>query len=385
MALIDVVKYQGPSDVLVWKHPPDDLSWGTQVIVHQSQEAIFFKGGQALDVLGPGTHTLQTANIPFLRRLIKVPFGGQTPFAAEIYFVNKATKLDVKWGTKSPIPILDPKYNIFLPVRAFGQFGIRVADARKFVVQLSGTMESFDVKTMTDYFRGVILTKAKDYIAETIIKKKINMLEITAYLEEISAELQKKIGKDFSVFGITLVNFYLNSVNVPEEDDTVKRLKKALSERAEIEILGDSNYKTKRTFDTMETAAGNEGGGMGGGMGLGMGLGAGAGMGGLMAGMMGQVAQGQQAPQAGAAAAGQMTACGSCKASVPATSKFCPQCGQPVVAPTAKCPGCKADVAAGAKFCGSCGKKLGSRACPKCGAEMAGAAKFCGGCGHKVA
>ncbi|MFH1724593.1 MAG: SPFH domain-containing protein [Elusimicrobiota bacterium] len=375
MAIIDRVKYQGPADVLVWKHPPDDLTWGTQVIVHQSQEAIFFKGGQALDVLGPGTHTLRTSNIPLLRRFIKMPFGGETPFAAEIYYVNKATNLDVKWGTKSPIPILDPKYNIFLPVRAFGQFGVRVQDSRKFVVQLSGTMTEFTIATMTNYFRGIILTKAKDYIAETIIKKKVNLLEITAYLEEISADLQKKIGKDFAAFGIHLVNFFLNSVNVPEDDDTVKRLKKALSEKAEIDILGGQNYRMKRTFDTMETAAGSEGGAMGGGMGLGMGLGAGAGMGGMMAGVMGQVAT---------ASPRQVVACGSCKAQVPATAKFCPECGGPVVAPTAKCPGCNGDVAAGAKFCANCGKRLGSHACPKCNAQVPGAAKFCGSCGQKL-
>ncbi len=378
MAIIDRVKYDGPSDTLVWRHPPDDLTWGTQVIVNQSQEVLFFKGGQALDLLGPGTHTLKTMNIPLLRRFIKAPFGGNTPFAAEVYFINKATKLDIKWGTKSPIPILDPKYNIFLPIRAFGQFGVRISDSRKFVVQLAGTQSKFTTTALTDYFRGIILTKAKDYIAETIIRKKINLLEISAYLEDISGDLLKKIGKDFSTYGIQLVNFMLQSINVPENDDTVKKLKKALSERAEIDILGNQNYRMKRTFDTMEGAAKNEGGGMmGAGMGLGMGMGAGAGMGGMMAGMMGSVA-GKQ-PQ-------QMASCTNkkCSAQVPATSKFCPECGKPVVAATSKCPGCKGDVAAGAKFCMSCGIRLGSRACPKCNVEVAPTAKFCGGCGGKI-
>lgn len=379
MAIIDRVKYDGSSETLVWRHPPDDLTWGTQVIVNQSQEVLFYKGGQALDLLGPGTHTLKTLNIPLLRKFIKAPFGGDTPFAAEVYYINKATKLDVKWGTKSPIPILDPKYNIFLPIRAFGQFGVRVADSRKFVVQLAGTQNEFTASALTDYFRGIILTKAKDYIAETIIKKKINLLEISAYLEELSTEIQKKIEKDFSQFGIQLMHFMLQSVNVPEEDETVKRLKKALSEKAEIDILGGQNYKMKRTFDTMEGAAKNESGGgaMGGGMGLGMGLGAGAGMGSMMAGVMGSVASTQ--PQ-------QVTSCtnGKCNAQVPATSKFCPECGKPVVAPTSKCPGCKADVAAGAKFCGNCGIRLGSHACPKCNAEVAPTAKFCGICGNKT-
>jgi len=155
MALIDRVKYDGPANVLVWRYPPDDLSFGTQVIVNQSQEAVLFKGGQALDVLGPGTHTLETANIPLLRGFIKMPFGGQTPFAAEIYYVNKTTNLDVKWGTNNPIPILDPKFNVFLPVRAFGQFGVQVADSKLFVVQIAGTLGEFTVETLTNYFRGL--------------------------------------------------------------------------------------------------------------------------------------------------------------------------------------------------------------------------------------
>ncbi|HBL17315.1 MAG: hypothetical protein A2X36_11575 [Elusimicrobia bacterium GWA2_69_24] len=349
MAIIDRVKYDGPGNVLVWRHPPDDLSWGTQVIVNQSQEAIFFKGGQALDVLGPGTHKLETSNIPLLRTLIKIPFGGETPFAAEIYYVNKATNLDIKWGTKSPIPVLDPKYNIFLPVRAFGQFGVRVQDSRKFVMQLSGTMNEFTTETLSEYFRGIILTKAKDYIAETIVQKKVNLLEITAFLEEISAELQKKLAKDFANFGIQLVNFLLNSINVPDDDDTVIRLKKALAEKAEIDILGDGNYKMKRALDAMNSAASNESGGAGAGMGLGMGMGAGAGMGGMMAGMMGSMAG-------------------------PAG----------VQAPAAACPGCKGQVAAGAKFCPHCGKALGARPCPKCAVEAPAGAKFCPGCGQAI-
>ena len=162
MAIIDRVKYDGPSDVLIWRHPPDDLSWGTQVIVNQSQEALFYEGGKLLDLLGPGTHTLKTANIPLLRALVKVPFGGETPFAAEIYFINKAAKLDIKWGTPNPIPVLDPKYNVALPVRAFGQFGVRVADSKAAVVQLSGTLREFTVEALNNHFRGVLLTRAKD-------------------------------------------------------------------------------------------------------------------------------------------------------------------------------------------------------------------------------
>jgi membrane protease subunit (stomatin/prohibitin family) len=262
MAIIDRVKYDGPGDVLVWRYPPDDLSWGTQVIVNQAQEAIFFKGGAALDVLGPGTHTLRTANIPLLRKLISAPFGGETPFAAEIYYVNKAVNLDVKWGTNNPIPVMDPKFNVFLPVRAFGQFGIQVADSRAFVTQLSATSPLFTADQLSNYFRGVLLTKAKDYIAETMIKEKIPLLEIAAHLEAMSGAIQTKLSDDFAKYGVKLVNFYLNSVDVPEDDETVIRLKKALSDKAELDILGDK-YQQKRTLDVMEKAAGNTGGGAG--------------------------------------------------------------------------------------------------------------------------
>lgn len=326
MAIIDRVKYDGPAGVLVWRYPPDDLTWGTQVIVNQAQEAIFFKGGQALDVMGPGTHTLRTANIPLLRGLIKAPFGGETPFAAEVYYVNKAVNLDVKWGTNSPIPVLDPKFNVFLPVRAFGQFGIQVSDSRAFVTQLSATSPQFTTDELSNYFRGVLLTRAKDYIAETIVKEKINLLEIAAHLEEMSGAIQGKLAQDFATYGVKLVNFYLNSVDVPEDDDTVVRLKKALSDKAELDILGDK-YQQKRTLDVMEKAAGNEGGGAGMGMGMGMGMGAGMGMGQAM----GQAMQG--GPIGGAPA-------GS-----PAGAKFCSACGKPL--------------SPGAKFCAECGGKVG--------------------------
>ena len=307
MAIIDRVKYDGPSDVLVWRHPPDDLSWGTQVIVNQSQEAIFYSGGQALDILLPGTHTLKTANIPLLRTLIKIPFGGETPFAAEIYYINRAVNLNVKWGTPSPIQIQDPKFNVFLPVRANGQFGVQVSDSRKVVTKLAGTMREFTVEAMQEYFKGVLLTKAKDYIATTITQQKISLLEINAHLEEMSQAIADKLGEDFGQYGIKLVNFYLNSVDAPEEDDTVKRLKKALSDKAELDIMGAA-YDKKRAFDAMEKAAG--------------------------------------------------LACPACRADNPAGARFCSGCGKPLGA--SKCPKCQTDVPAGGKFCPSCGEKVGA-------------------------
>jgi membrane protease subunit (stomatin/prohibitin family) len=121
MAIIDRVKYDGPGDVFVWRWPGDALVWGTQVIVNQAQEALFLKDGKVLDVLGPGVHTLKTANIPILKHLVNIPFGDETPFAAEIYYINKAVNMALKWGTREPIPVQEPQFQLFVPVRAFGQ------------------------------------------------------------------------------------------------------------------------------------------------------------------------------------------------------------------------------------------------------------------------
>jgi hypothetical protein len=148
MALIDRLKYDGPGGQapwLVYKHPSDNLVLGTQLIVNKSQEAIFFKGGNALDVFGPGTHTLAAGNIPLLQKLVNLPFGGKTPFTAEVYYINKAAKLDLKWGTPDAFQVTEPRYHIIVNVRAYGQFGVKIADGRNFTTQIVGALHGDDV------------------------------------------------------------------------------------------------------------------------------------------------------------------------------------------------------------------------------------------------
>jgi membrane protease subunit (stomatin/prohibitin family) len=143
MAIIDVVKYDGSPSVFAWKFPNIELGTWTQLIVNESQEAVLYKGGQSLDLFGPGRHTLKTANIPLLSKIINLPFGGRSPFTAEIWYINKVNTLDVKWGTPTPIQLQDPKYNVFVPLRAFGQFGIKVSDSKMFLQKLVGTLPTF--------------------------------------------------------------------------------------------------------------------------------------------------------------------------------------------------------------------------------------------------
>lgn len=166
MAIVDVLKYDGRKDVLAWKYPSQELGTWTQVIVNESQEAVFVKEGKILDVLGPGRHTLSTENIPILSKLINLPFGGKSPFTAEVWFINRAHIIDVKWGTPSPIQLQDPKYKVFIPVRSFGQFGVQINDAKSFLTKIVGTLNVFEQTELVNYFRGLLVSKIKDNISK---------------------------------------------------------------------------------------------------------------------------------------------------------------------------------------------------------------------------
>ena len=149
MAIIEVLKYNGGPDVFAWKYPSEELGTWTQLIVNESQEAVLVKEGQILDIFGSGRHTLETANIPLLNKIVNLPFGGRSPFTAEVWYINKAFNLDIKWGTPTPIQIQDPKYGIFVPVRSNGIFGIHIVDSAAFHVKLVGTLRSFDQTSIT--------------------------------------------------------------------------------------------------------------------------------------------------------------------------------------------------------------------------------------------
>ena len=282
-------KYNGNPDIFAWKYPSEELGTWTQLIVNESQEAILFKSGRALDIFQSGRHTLETANIPLLNSIINLPFGGRSPFTAEIWYVNKIYSLDIKWGTPSPIQLQDPKYNVFVPLRAFGQFGIKIENSKQFLLKLVGTLSVFDKASVVKYFRGLYLTKVRDSISSYLVHKQISIMEINAYLSELSDHLQARIEPTLIEYGIRLVNFYVNDISVPEDDQAVKQLKSALAKRAEMNIIG-YNYHQERSFDTLEGAARNPGSTsaslIGAGLGLGMGAVVGSAVGGQFSGII---------------------------------------------------------------------------------------------------
>lgn len=400
MAIVDVLKFNSDASIFAWKYPNSELATWSQLIVNESQEAILIKNGQIADVFGPGRYTLSTDNIPILQSIVNLPFGRKSPFSAEVWFINRAFALDIKWGTTTPIQVQDPKYGVFVPMRAFGQFGLRIEDSRRFLTKLVGTMPFFNTKTMTDYFKGLYVTRVKDRLSSCLVKSKISILEINSHLDEISYELESQLRNEFAEYGIHIASFYVNDISVPENDPAVKQLKAALAKRAEMDILGYS-YQQERTFDTLNTAAGNTGAAgtvMGAGMGLGMGFGIGGAMG-VATGGMESVMNTRE----------EKKACSSCGASIGTNLKFCPQCGadtskKTIAKPKAVCSACGAELRSNAKFCPECGRRInpcancgcdipdgtnacpgcGQILCPNCGKALTSGAKFCPECGYSV-
>lgn len=430
MAIIDLVKWNGNPNILAWKFPSEELSTWTQLIVNETQEAYVVKEGVYQGPFGAGRHTLSTENIPLLRTLIGIPFGGKSPFTAEVWYVNRATNLDVRWGTPDPIQLKDPMYEIMVPVRAFGQYGIRITDPKKFLLKLVGTLPGFDITTLSEYFKGVFTTKIKTGIATAIIKNKQSVLEISTQLEILSDMLKDALMPEMEEYGVGLTQFNIHSINVPEEDSAVITLKAALAKRTEMNLLG-TNYQQQRSFDVLETAAGNEGTAgavMGAGMGMGMGMGMGVPMGGAIGQMSTQIqpsttlpnllcqkcsAQNPQGTRFCGSCGGNLVStpigihkdtitCDKCSTQMPKTARFCPNCADPVLAcpscgedndpnaincrscgvtlPTS-CTKCSASITAGTKFCPECGTKT-TLNCKKCGNDLASGAKFCADCGE---
>ena len=376
MAIIDRIKFDGlrSRDWIVYKYPSDNLVFGTQLIVGEGQAAIFVKSGQVCDLFNAGTYTLNANNLPLLQSLINIPFGGKTPFSAEIFFLNTISKLDISWGTADPIQVIDPKYFIKLRVRAFGQMGLKINDYTVFLRELIGVVNSNDIvryDIIIDYFKGVLIQKVKTIIADIIINQKTSALEISAKLDEISMLVRERITPEFNRFGFLVANFFIKSINFPEED--FNQINDILKNRAEFEIMGDNRYVTKRSFDVYDNAASNESGVAGAFAAGGVGIGVGAALGANMSNTV----------NTNAVIENTKCRCPACNAENSIKSKFCSECGKILEIPKKICPSCGATVSGNVKFCGECGASMLLKTC-ECGTKIAGNVNFCPKCGKKV-
>ena len=223
MAIIDVVRFDGlrNRDWIIYKYPSEELVLGTQLIVQEGQIALFVKGGMVADVFYPGTYTLATDNLPILKSLVNMPFGGNTPFSAEVYYINTTVKLDINWGTTDPIQLIDPKYYVKLRIRAFGQMGLRILDVTTLFKELIGGMQKADIvkfDRIKDYYRGILVIKVKSAIADTIIGEGISALEISTKLDSLSEHVKEQVRPEFEKYGFSIANFFIQSINFPDED-----------------------------------------------------------------------------------------------------------------------------------------------------------------------
>ena len=249
--VISVIKYEGPNDVFVWKHPIEDFNLGSQLIVHESQEALFFKDGKALDLFGAGRYTLATNNIPLLQDLYKIPGNVEAIFHSEVYFVNLVTHMGIKWGTDSKVRMFDPISGMHLEIGACGNFNLQVVDSRRFVVKLVGTTggmkqdeildsvefagvangKSFSSSVLVGKFKGLIISKVKSFLAKTIRENDINILEVDEHIELISQVLKTKINEVLKEYGLYMPEFFVTTIVTPDDDPNFRRMKEQYAER----------------------------------------------------------------------------------------------------------------------------------------------------------
>jgi len=373
------------NDQFAYKYPEQNLSTFTQLIVNESQEAVFFSKGQLLAKFGPGKHTLSTENIPLLRNLFGIPFGGKNPFTAEVWFVNKTAPLNLPWTTDQ-MRYLDPDYNTTVPLRAEGNYGVQISDAEKFLVKLVGTLQSFNSKALGEQFRGELISKTKSAIIAKMSQDRIGINQISAFLDSISNYLKGALVPFWDDQGFKLNGFYVTSIDIDDSTADGRAVRQSLANRAKRDIEGYS-YQQEKVLGSLANSGGM-GVGLGMGMGFGMGAGINAGMGqgflnptgnapvpqspqGLPQGLSPGGAQGMTPNPSG-----NTVYCAKCGTKT-GGAKFCPSCGKAY----APCPACGADNLPDAAKCVMCSRPLG-QLCPKCKTPVTSDAKFCPECGE---
>lgn len=367
MAIQEVIKYEGDNQTLIYKYPKEDFNTLSQLIVHESQEAVFFSDGQALDTFKAGRYTLETKNIPLISKLRNLVTGGVSPFHVEVYFINMATMMDIIWGTPSQVTVRDPNYGYSYSAGASGSFGLKITDSRKLLLNLVGTEEEMSVSHVQKYFKDLIVTRVKNYIAVELSKYSYNTFN--QYLNEISEGVSSQIKNDISEYGIEIFNFFVSAVNIKESDlEELKKLDNSMAVKR-FEAMGNRDatvieaegmarareiqgytWQQEQQFDVSKTFAQNEG------------------FASNPANMMAQIPL--------AFSMGNML-----------NDTVVDSYHQNAVSSQVKCNKCGTLLAQGAKFCSGCGEKVevlsGTVFCSECGNKIDVNAKFCSNCGTR--
>jgi len=344
-----------------------EIKYGAQLTVRESQAAVFFYKGKALDAFGPGRHTLKTANIPILTKILSLPWGLSSPLRAEVYFLNIKVFTNLKWGTRDPVAFKDSELGL-IRLRAFGVFNLQVMQPVLFINNLVGTQGIYTTREIEEYLNRVIVSRFNDYMGETID----SILNLPARYDELSKNMVKRIEKDFSNFGIGITHLYINAITPPPE------VQQAIDDRSRIGVFEDMNKLMQmKAAMAMEKASEAEGG-AGSGMGMGLGL--------MMPAMFSQYFSGVQ-PQGTQTDTPRASSCPDCSNSIPIDAKFCPFCGHQQLV-FKQCVKCGKNLTPSAKFCSRCGQpaeeKPEPKYCSKCNSENVAESMYCNQCGEKL-
>ena len=384
--IADIIKYEGDNTTFVWKHPCEDFNSLTQLVVHESQEAIFFMNGQALDLFGPGRYTLETQNIPLIGKALNRTTGDVTPFHCEVYFINKTEQMAVKWGTDSKVQYVEPTYGFPISIGASGDMALRVADSRKLLVKLVGTESLLTQSKLISYFRSILMTRVKTYIAQVMKLNGINIFELDQNLASFSESIRQLLCPDFNDYGIALEKFFVTTIVRPDGEKQYEKFKelhfrqyadiaeaklrqqidiieaeteakktviesKALAEKRATEGY---TYGQERGFDVAERVAENEA--VGEFTNMGVGFGTMAGVGGAVGGMVGGAMQDALGAVNRAEPPAGQGFCENCGAKLNSRAAFCEECGSPVQKKNS-CKNCGYVFERPGKFCPQCGTR----------------------------
>ncbi len=287
--ILEVIEYLDPTGHEIVHRVPEEgsgeIKLGSQCVVRENQVAIFFRDGRAMDMFGPGRHTLSTLNIPLLTNYIKIPFGSKSPFRAEVVFVNLKDYLDLPWAAPKPIPYRDADFGM-VRLSTQGKFAFQVGRPQLFVNQVVGTQGLYQTGDIVRYLQSIIITRLTDLLGEL----QVSVLDLAAKYDELGAGLRARASEDFEALGLLLKGVYVTGISVPPA------VEKAIDERASMGALGDMDtymqFKAAHALGDAAKAGGGSFAGMGVGMGAGMGLGA------TMAGAISKATVGGQTPAA---------------------------------------------------------------------------------------
>lgn len=393
MAIIDSISWnpQGNEITYAHKYPENNLSTYTQLVVNESQVALLFSKGELMGKFGPGKHTLSTENVPVLRRLFGLPFGGKNPYMAQVWFVNLIDTYSIPWAI-TRLAIHDADYQTNLPLMIEGQYGVRVTDPEKFLIKMVGTRDNFTQRDLTMQFEGEFSTKAKSAIVTFMTGNQIGYKSISGHLAGLSDMLKEALSDFWKDQGIELTKFYVSNIDIDTTTPEGRKVKEAIATQSSMSITGHT-WQQEQIFDTANNAMSSIGSGSGGLLGGLMAINM---MGGMGRGMSGAAMSPQyQQPTFGGSAGSQgashggtqgtglrMVYCSSCSKKFPSNMKYCPHCGNEY----RPCPNCGSDNMESARRCVNCGTTLsgGPQKCPHCHTVLVAGTAFCPGCGQPV-